>query len=101
MFVCRKLALTFLLVSVTSIAFAQGGATGAIGGVVQDSSGAVIAGAQVSITNEATGEVLRQTTTDPSGGFAVPLLPVGSYLVEVRAKGFPDTKFPRSEERRV
>ena len=49
MFVFRKSALTFLLVSVTSIAFAQGGATGAIGGVVQDSSGAVIAGAEGSI----------------------------------------------------
>jgi hypothetical protein len=93
MFAFRTSALTFLLLITTSIAFAQGGATGAIGGVVQDSSGAVMAGAQVNITNEATGEVLRQTTTDPSGGFAVPLLPVGSYSVEIRAKGFPDTKF--------
>src|SRR5579862_3503054 len=94
MFVCRKLALTFLLVSVTSIAFAQGGATGAIGGVVQDASGAVIANAGVNVKNEATGEVVRQATTDASGLFTATLLPVGTYAVEVTAAGFPVTTFP-------
>jgi len=77
-----------------SLAFAQGGATGAIGGVVQDASGAVIANAKVTITNDATREVLRQTTSDASGLFIATLLPVGSYTVEVNAPGFPDTKFP-------
>ena len=74
--------------------FAQGGATGAISGVVQDPTGAVIANAKVSIKSEATGEVLRQVTTDVSGLFTATLLPVGSYTVEVNAAGFPDTKFP-------
>ena len=77
-----------------SLAFAQGGATGAISGVVQDASGAVIAGAQVSVTSEATSEVIRQTTTDSSGAFTAPLLPVGAYTVVISAKGFPNTKFP-------
>ncbi|MGB8063132.1 MAG: carboxypeptidase-like regulatory domain-containing protein [Candidatus Sulfotelmatobacter sp.] len=91
----RVLAILLLLsLSFTSTAFAQGGATGAISGVVQDTSGAVIAGAQVSILSEATGEILRQPTTDSSGGFTATLLPVGTYSVEVNAKGFPDTKFP-------
>lgn len=80
--------------SFTSVAFAQGGATGAISGVVQDASGAVIAGAQVSVTSEATSEVIRQTTTDSSGAFTATLLPVGTYTVVVSAKGFPNTKFP-------
>jgi hypothetical protein len=78
----------------TGMMFAQGGATGAIGGVVQDATGAVIANAKVSIRGEATGEVLRQLTTDTSGLFTASLLPVGSYTVEVTAAGFPDTKFP-------
>src|SRR6202008_145587 len=91
----RFLAVLLLLsLSLSSVAFAQGGATGAISGVVQDASGAVIAGAQVSIINEATGEVVRQTTTDSSGAFTTSLLPVGAYTVEVSAKGFPNTKFP-------
>ena len=42
----------------TGMMFAQGGATGAIGGV-QDGQ-AAIADAKVSVKNEATGEVLRQ-----------------------------------------
>jgi len=76
-----------------SIGFAQGGATGAIGGVVQDQSGAVIANAKVSVKSEATDEVLRQVTTDASGIFTATLLPVGTYTVEVNASGFPTTKF--------
>ena len=91
----RKLAVLLLLsLCFASLAFAQGGATGAIGGVVQDASGAVIANAKVSVTSEATGEVLRQTKTDASGLFTATLLPVGTYTVEVNAAGFPVTKFP-------
>lgn len=77
-----------------TVAFAQGGATGAIGGVVQDASGAVIANAKVSVANEATGEALRQVATDVSGLFTATLLPAGVYTVEVSATGFPTTKFP-------
>ncbi|HKN15948.1 MAG TPA: carboxypeptidase-like regulatory domain-containing protein [Candidatus Sulfotelmatobacter sp.] len=77
----------------TGTMFAQGGATGAIGGVVQDATGAIIANAKVSVTSEATGEVVRQITTDASGSFVATLLPVGTYTVEVKVAGFPDTKF--------
>jgi|HubBroStandDraft_1064217.scaffolds.fasta_scaffold03805_5 hypothetical protein len=91
----RNLAVWLLAVLFfAALAFAQGGATGAISGVVQDSSGAVIANAKVSVTSEATGEVLRQLKTDATGLFNAPLLPVGNYTVEVSAAGFPDTKFP-------
>jgi hypothetical protein len=91
----RSLAVLLLLVlCLGSLAVAQGGATGAVSGVVQDSSGAVIANAKVSVTSEATGEVLRQTKTDASGLFNATLLPVGNYTVEVDAAGFPVTKFP-------
>jgi len=90
-----KLAVLLLLsLCFGSLAFAQGGATGAINGVVQDASGAVIANAKVSVTSEATGEVLRQTKIDTSGLFTATLLPVGAYTVEVNAAGFPVTKFP-------
>ncbi len=95
MSITRKLAVRLLLsLCFGSLAFAQGGATGAIGGVVQDASGAVIANAKVSVTSEATGEVLRQVKTDASGLFSATLLPVGAYTVEVNAAGFPVTRFP-------
>ncbi|MFZ2083181.1 MAG: carboxypeptidase regulatory-like domain-containing protein [Candidatus Sulfotelmatobacter sp.] len=91
----RKMMASSLFVAVfAGMMFAQGGATGAIGGVVQDASGAVIANAKVSIKNEATGEVLRQVTSDASGLFTATLLPVATYTVEVDATGFPATKFP-------
>ncbi|MGA3089530.1 MAG: carboxypeptidase-like regulatory domain-containing protein [Terriglobales bacterium] len=97
MLTARRLVILLSLslsVLMGSLAFAQGGATGAISGVVQDASGAVIANAQISVKSEATGEVLRQTKTDASGLFNATLLPVGNYTVEVNAAGFPDTKYP-------
>jgi len=45
--------------------------TGSLGGVVQDSTGAVIPGAEASVTNEATG-VVRNTLTEESGAFVLP-----------------------------
>src|SRR5271156_3666548 len=90
----KMMATSLFLVVFTGMVFAQGGATGAIGGAVQDPTGAVIANAKVSIRSEATGQVSRQATTDGSGLFVATLLPVGNYTVEVNAAGFPDTKFP-------
>jgi hypothetical protein len=91
----QKLAVLLLLsLFFASLAFAQGGATGAIGGVVQDQSGAVVANAKVSVKSEATGEVVRQVTTDSSGLFMTTLLRVGTYTVEVNAAGFPVNRFP-------
>src|ERR1700730_4209204 len=75
-------------------AWAQGGATGAISGTVQDASAAVIQNAKVNIQSEGTGEVVRKVTSDSSGLFTATLLPVGTYTIEVSAAGFPVTRFP-------
>ena len=75
-------------------ALAQGGATGAITGTVQDASGAVVSGAKVDIVSQATGQLARHLVTDSSGIFTATLLPVGNYLVEVSASGFATTKYP-------
>jgi hypothetical protein len=82
----------FLLLS-SNTAFAQGGASGEITGTVQDPSGAAIADAKIRVVNEGTSEVARQAVSDSSGVFAVTLLPVGSYSLEVSAAGFATTKF--------
>jgi Carboxypeptidase regulatory-like domain len=52
-----------------AIVFAQGGATGAIQGTVQDSSGASVLGAEVRIIDQATGSAMRTLVTDEQGGF--------------------------------
>jgi len=87
-------AILILVVSISAARImAQGGATGAISGTVQDPSGGVIASAKVVIVSEATGQVVRDLTADSSGSFTATLLPVGSYSVGVSAAGFATTKF--------
>ena len=74
-------------------AFAQGGATGAITGTVQDNSGASIAHAEVRITNDATKVVERTVQTDSEGVFTAPLLPVGTYSLMITSSGFAKRDF--------
>jgi hypothetical protein len=87
-----RLAAVVAVLCFSALAFAQGGATGAITGTVQDASGAVIFGAKVNVVNEATGQVLRQVSTDSSGTFTATLLSVGNYSLEVSAPGFTTSK---------
>ena len=62
--------------------------TGAtISGTITDASGAVIAGAEISVRNTATG-IIRNSTADSSGFYTVPNLNPGPYEVKVTAKGF-------------
>jgi hypothetical protein len=62
-------------------------ATGTILGNVTDSSGAGVPGALVTATNVDT-QFSRNATTDASGQYALRLLPVGKYQVEVELTGF-------------
>ena len=62
-------------------------ATGTINGTVYDSTGALIPGAAVTVTNTGTNQT-RSAITDDSGNYVVPLLPVGSYTVRVEKGGF-------------
>ncbi len=76
-----------LFVSLLSAGFAFAQSTATLQGTITDQSGAALAGAKVTIHNEATGEE-RTTTTDTSGLYAVPALPVGSYQLTVAAPNF-------------
>jgi hypothetical protein len=69
-----------------SSAFAQV-TTADIVGRVTDSTGAVLPGATVTITNEGTRDVRIAPTTE-SGDFAFNLLPIGTYAVKVELQGF-------------
>jgi len=61
--------------------------TATLYGIVQDQSGSVIAGAQITLTHEATAAV-RQTTTDETGEFVFTALPVGAYKLKIEKSGF-------------
>ena len=56
-------------------------------GIVQDPTGAVIPGAQITLTNEGTGGTFT-TSTDERGEFGFSVLPVGTYTLGVEAPGF-------------
>jgi hypothetical protein len=89
---CAKLAVVVAVLCFSALAFAQGGATGAITGTVQDAAGALISRANVNVINEATGQVVRKVSTDSSGTVSATLLPVGNYSLEVSARGFATSK---------
>jgi carboxypeptidase family protein len=56
-------------------------------GLVSDPSGAPISAASARLQNTATGQ-LRQTFTNERGLYSFPLLPVGTYELELRKTGF-------------
>jgi hypothetical protein len=60
---------------------------GGITGIVRDPQGAVIPGAAIEAQNQATNEVSRTTTND-SGYYAFPVLPIGTYRVTAAPAGF-------------
>src|SRR5947208_4756155 len=58
-----------------------------ISGTVRDSSGAVLPGVEVKVTNTDT-TATRTIITDETGSYVVPNLPVGPYRLEASLAGF-------------
>ncbi len=83
----RSLLSGLVLLLSANLLFAQGGAVGTILGTVADNTGAVVAKADVEVSNVATGSSQR-TQTNESGTFTVPYLKPGTYKVSVSAPGF-------------
>src|ERR1700680_921540 len=71
--------------------FLYGQATGSLSGTVSDKAGAVVSGATVKATSQATG-LSREAKTDDSGHYLIPLLPVANYTIRVESQGFRTTE---------
>jgi hypothetical protein len=69
------------ILALPSLGWAQTGNQASLDGLGADQSGAVIAGAQVSVRQLETGASFT-TATNESGLFRFPVLPVGTYLVQ-------------------
>src|SRR4051794_25852213 len=84
---------TVLLVMllITGRSWSQHTFRGGINGVVTDQSGAVIPGAKVQLTNNAT-NVTMTTTSTSAGEYAFPELNLGKYEIVVSASGFKTEK---------
>jgi hypothetical protein len=85
-FVALYLAVAVVLAVAPRAASAQA-VTGTILGTVTDSTGAVVAGASVTLTHTGTG-LVRHVVTDTRGEYAAPSLPTGVYTVSAELTGF-------------
>ena len=80
-----RIVLVFVLLAAISLSAQT--FRGTILGTVTDPSGAVIAGAKVTVKNTGTG-LERTTETSADGSYALPELPIGTYTVTVTLSGF-------------
>ena len=85
--VAALLAAAFVLFAFAPQAQAQSVAVAEVDGHVQDPSGQFIVGATVRMTETDKNQV-RTTTTDATGRYAMPNLPIGAYRLEVTSAGF-------------
>jgi hypothetical protein len=76
-----------LAVFIPSALWAQTAGEGSIVGTVTDSSGAVIANAEITATNNAT-KIATVRVSSSAGFFTIAPLPPGTYTVQVVASGF-------------
>src|SRR5215469_13028641 len=79
---------TFLVVFLlcAALAFSQG-STATLGGSITDPTGAAVPGADVTLTNTATGAALK-TTSNERGDYAFAQIPGGQYRVTITKTGF-------------
>src|SRR5947207_10793188 len=86
----RRVIVVCLLGSLFLPARISAQATGAIAGLVSDSSGAVLPGVTIEVTSPDTGQV-RAAVTAGDGFYTVPLLNPGPYQVKATLAGFRTT----------
>jgi hypothetical protein len=82
----------FTLVGLLSISYSATAQMdqGAIAGVIQDTSGAAVPNAQVTLTNTDTGLVLKNTS-DGSGVYVFSPVKIGNYTISATENGFQTT----------
>lgn len=84
---CSLLLFTVLLIGTPLLAPAQSAGTASIQGSVTDATGALIPGAAVTLTADAT-HVKRTASTDSGGQYNFPNVSIGNYSILVTDAGF-------------
>lgn len=82
-----NLLILILALSISRVSAQSQALNGQIEGIVTDQTGVAVEGATIIATNIETG-ASRSVTTDESGVFRFPLLPLGSYLLNAEAANF-------------
>jgi hypothetical protein len=83
----RSIAIRCVFALLFSTAAFANDAGGSLSGEVRDSSGALIAGAAVTLSNPGTG-FAQTTVTNSTGSYYFASVPVGSYELKIAAPGF-------------
>jgi hypothetical protein len=91
------LALVFSVAGIST--YGQGGATGAISGLVVDTSGGSVASAELQIVDTRTEIAARKLPTGADGAFTATLLPPGTYYALVNKPGFAQARVDGIEVR--
>ena len=76
-----------VILAASGFAYAQGGTSSTLSGVVLDTGGGVVPGADVTVKHNAT-NVSQSSVTNTEGVFSFPGLNVGTYTVTVTLQGF-------------
>src|SRR5215813_152166 len=76
------------LVFASSLALLGQDISGTIGGTISDPNSASIPNARVTVTNTDRNQVVRTITTDETGTYSAPIIPVGTYSIKVESNGF-------------
>ena len=87
----RRAAMLFASLLLAPCGFYGQGTTATLNGTVTDTSGAVIPNAQVTLKNQASGDI-RQGKSNSAGDFSFSAVPVGDYEVDVVFAGFQQLK---------
>ncbi|HTQ56846.1 MAG TPA: carboxypeptidase regulatory-like domain-containing protein [Bryobacteraceae bacterium] len=82
-----RVAVWLLCLAAAAIEAIAQAPVGSLNGTVHDTSGAVMPGVAITVTNKDTGAE-RQVATGADGSFATASLPAGSYSVKALAQGF-------------
>ena len=86
----RSALCVLLLLCLSAVLLCAQEITGDIRGIVNDPSGAAVAGATVEVTNTDRNAIIRTVKSDATGNFAAAYLPIGHYKVTVKVQGFRD-----------
>jgi len=84
----KKLFSVGLLAAIGAACLPAQDISGAFEGTVLDPAGAAVPNAKVTIRNTDRSQIVRTITTDATGSYSAPLIPIGNYSLKVEAAGF-------------
>ena len=84
----KRLILLWALAAGIVVSLLAQDITGTIEGSILDATGAAVPNAKVTITSTDRNQVVRTITTDLSGNYSAPLIPIGTYAIKIEANGF-------------